>query len=349
MEARVGLSLRASWATTFVRRTIVPLFAVLVLIVWTMSGIVMVETNQFAVREDFGRLVEAPLGPGLHWTLPWPMGSIRSFPVKTISTMQIGFKDETMGGRMEQTKALLWTKAHDQEFALVLANGAEVVAVNAVVYYKIHENRDEFLDYVYHAQNPEVALESFAYRVLMEQTRSATLDEVLTFNREQFVSRVTLLLRQYSAENHLGIDVIDVALVNLHPPVQAATSYLDTISASIDANRSEIEAQGEVDVQLHDVQRQSVSRINEARIDASRQTAGAVADTAWYAASQEVYRSEGEAFKKRIVLDALQQILGDKKIVLVDPAMTYGAEEVLLDLRDLRSSSGSSDLPALGP
>ena len=48
----------------------------------------------------------------------------------------------------------------------------------------------------------------------------------------------------------LGIEVVDVALMGLHPPVEAAADYLDVISARIDADRVRVEALGETAVQI---------------------------------------------------------------------------------------------------
>ncbi len=336
IEARFGLSLRSSWAILFVRKAVAPIVAILALLLWGLTSLAVVETHQFGVREHFGRRVEKPLGPGLHWSLPWPMGRIRQFPVKTISTMQIGFQDARVSGRMEQMKGLLWTKPHDEEFALVLADGAEMVAVNAIIYFKIQEDPELFFDYVYHTQNAESALEAYAYRVLMEQTRSATLDEVLSVNRRQFVIQLTQSLRDYSAANRLGLDVIDVSLVNLHPPVGAAPAYLDTISATIDADRAEIEAEGEVQAQHQDVRRQSAATVNQSHMEASRRFGRAAAETETYSASRQVYRQEGEAFKTRLFFDTLRDLLKDKRIVLVDPALNDGSDQLMLDLRDVR-------------
>jgi hypothetical protein len=176
VEERFGVSFRSSWAIGFVRRATIPVLLLVVLLLWGLSSLCVVRIDNLGVRESFGRVTAAPLEPGLHWKLPWPFGRVRQFPVKRVSTQTIGF----VSGERRQP-AYLWSKQHaEREFALVLGAGSEVVAVDSMLYYKTREDSERFLEYVYRWQNPEEALEAYAYRSLMEQTRSATLDDVLS-------------------------------------------------------------------------------------------------------------------------------------------------------------------------
>ncbi|MEZ6066758.1 MAG: SPFH domain-containing protein [Planctomycetaceae bacterium] len=342
-ERRFGLSLRSTWAITFVRLAFRPAAILLALFVWGISGVVVIEPHQWGVREEFGRLVGDPLPPGLHASLPWPVGRIRVVPVKTVATMQLGFRDSSFSGSMSDKKAILWTKAHDEEFGLVLGGGTELVAVNAVVYFKVAEDRDAFLNYVYHTQTPESALEAYAYRVLMEETCTETLEGILAVDREEFVHRLRRSLQAYAAEERLGLEVIDVALINLHPPVEAASAYLDTISAAIDADRSSVEALGQVAVEQRGAEQERRRLVNEARVDANRRLASASSETSRFRAAREVYETEGPAFKVRMVFDALGEMFAGKRLVVVDRELADRAGGVLLDLRNL--DRPTSDAP----
>lgn len=348
-ERRFGLSLRSSWALAFVRMSLRPAAGALAVFVWSISGLAVVDTHQWGIREQFGRVVGEPLSPGLHVSLPWPLGRIRVVPVKTVSTMQLGFRDAHFSGRMSQKKALLWTKPHDEEFLLVLGAGTELVAINAIVYYKISEVRAAFFDYVYRSQSPEAALEAFAYRVLMEETQALSLEELLSRDREAFVNRVLTSLRDYAARERLGLEVVDVAVVNLHPPVEAAAAYLDTISAGIDADRAGIEAHGRVASDQRSAEQQRWRMVNDSRIDAVRRLAAARAETSRFRAAREVYELEGSAFQVRLVFDALREMFRGKHLVLVDRELAAGAAEVLLDLRELTTPEAARRLdPAVG-
>jgi regulator of protease activity HflC (stomatin/prohibitin superfamily) len=343
LESHFGVSFRSSWAIQFVRRSVVPAALLVALLLWGLSSLAVVRIDEFGVRESFGQVQAAPLPPGLHWKLPWPLGQVLRYPVKRVSVKPIGFVSNP--GRQS---SFLWSKKHAQEeFALVLGDGSELVAVGCVVYYKIAEDPQGFLDYVYRCQNPDDALEAYAYRALMEQTRSTTLREVLTANRARFAERLKEGLRQYAESNRLGIEVVDVALMGLHPPVEAAADYLDVISARIDAERVQVEARGKGIVQIEQAQQGSASAIASARVESARRTGEALNESSQFIAIGQAYSVAPEAFQLRLWFEAFEEILEKKRFVLVDQAVAAGPGGILLDQRN--KAAGEEDPVPLTP
>ncbi|NLF67586.1 MAG: hypothetical protein GX575_00880 [Candidatus Anammoximicrobium sp.] len=329
IERRFGVSFRSSWAIQFVRRSLVPAALAVGVLFWGLSSLAVVRIDELGVRESCGQLQAAPLPPGLHWKLPWPFGRVLRYPVKRVEAKPIGFISNP--GR--QT-SYLWSKKHaSEEFALVLGDGSELVALGCMVYYKIHEDRERFLDYVYRNQNPDDALEAYAYRALMEHTRGTTLMEVLTANRAQFAERLEQTLRGYAQSQRLGIDVVDVALMGLHPPVEAAADYLDVISARIDADRVRVEALGEKAVNLEKAHEETDAAVAAARVDAARRIGQATAESSQFVAMGEAYAVAAEAFQLRLWFEAFEDILEKKRFVLVDKAIATGSGGILLDQR----------------
>jgi len=318
-----------------------------VLLFWGITCLSIVAVDELGIRESFGQIrgelpwnlgtvSDDPLPPGLHLKFPWPFGRVRHYPVKRVFTMPIGFVP-----RAGHQRAYLWTKVHaEEEFAMVLGNDAEVVAVNALVYYKIHEDKEGFLQYVYRfADSPddgpqarsgraavETALDAYAHRALMEQTRSATLEQVLSANRAEFVNQVKASLREYSDENRLGIDVIDVALVVMHPPIEAASDYLDVISAEIDAERQQIVAKGARDVAIEMAEMESYSAVAEMKVYQAERVGRAYEDSEEALALSEAYTAAPEAFKQRLWFETHEDALADKPLIVVDG-------EVYIDMR----------------
>jgi len=329
IERRFGVSFRSSWAIQFVRRSLVPAMLAVALMFWGLSSLAVVRIDELGLRESFGRLQAAPLAPGLHWKLPWPFGRVVRYPVKRVVAKPIGFISNP--GR--QT-SYLWSKKHaSEEFALVLGDGSELVALGCMVYYKIHEDRERFLDYAYRHQNPDDALEAYAYRALMEHTRGTTLLEVLTANRAQFADRLEQTLRTYAQSQRLGIEVVDVALMGLHPPVEAAADYLDVISARIDADRVHVEALGEKAVKLEKAQEETAAAVAAARVDAARRIGQATGESSQFVAMGEAYAVASESFQLRLWFEAFEDILEKKRFVLVDKAVATGSGGILLDQR----------------
>jgi len=348
IETHVGVSFRSSWAIGFVRRAFLPTVLLSFGLYWGLSCLSMVGPSEMGIRETFGQLHGEPLRPGLHLKLPWPFGRVLRYDVKTVNAKPIGFvagKGNTLpsapaadgasgsedGNDFVTPRAFLWSKPHaKKEFALVLGNGTELVVVDAFVFYKIREDRQGFLDYAYGFQNPVAAMEGYAYRALMEQTRAATLEQVLSANRAEFAQQVEDSLRNDVAANRLGIDIVDVALINLHPPVEAAPDYLDVISARIDAERFQTEADAERLVTVQDSQTKSSTAISTSKVEAARRVGKALEESAEFIAVGEAYELAPESFRFRMRGDILAEVLSEQPWLLIDKS--FAGE--YLDLRD---------------
>ena len=339
LESQWGISFRSSWAIRFVRRAALPVVVLAGFLLWSLSSLSLVGLDEMGIRESFGRMDATPLKPGLHWKLPWPFGRMLRYPVKQVTVRPVGF---TIG--KTQPVAYLWTKAHSkEEFALVLGDGTEAVAVNAMVYYKIREDKEGFLDYALGFQNPDAALETFAYRVLMEQTRNSTLKEVLSANRDEFAEHLRESLRKYAKENRLGIDVVEVALLNLHPPIEAAADYLAVISARIDANRCQIEANAEKLAKMQSSEKERGVTVATAKVDAERRVGLAAEESAKFVAIGNAFSLAPDSFKLRSWFETFEDILSSKALMLIDKTFTTGPGEILLDLRT--NDKGANTIP----
>lgn len=348
-EKNCGVSLRSSWAIAFVRNAAIPLVIFLILLCWGLTSLVIVETNQMAVREHFGRVVGGSLQPGLHTMLPWPFGRIRTFAVKTVQQVPIGYVEAGESVDRNQPRALLWTKPHaKEEFALVLGDGSELVAVNALVYFKISEDPTEFLDYVYQQSAPEEALIAFAYRAFMEETRGRTLDDVLSANRAAFARRVANSVRQQAKAARLGLEVVDLALLNLHPPIEAGAEYLEVINARLDAGRRVTEAEGEKQVALLEASSRGAMAVAAARIYGSRRVAGALSEIAEFKSVGEAMQSSPRTIRLRLWIESLEEALIDKRLFLVDHTLLDDGAELILDTRP-QEGRRASELDAPSP
>jgi membrane protease subunit HflK len=338
-EERFGLSLRSSWTIRFFRASVLPIAISSLLLVWASTCLVVIEPHQAGLEERFGVVQKARLASGLHTKLPWPFGEIRRYPASIVQTMQIGFEEEAQANVSEDVdRRLLWTKPHAQEFSLVLGSETELVAVNAIVYFKIAEDTQGFLDHALATSNPEAALESFAYRVLMEQTRNATLADVLSRGRDQFAEDVRKKLREYADTEKLGLNIVNVALINVHPPVEAADSYLDVINAELDSNRVVTVAGGDAAKQILEAEQESNGRIATAKVDAAKRVSVAGQESAEFAAVGEAFTAAPETYRLRLWFEAFEKVLSNRRLFIVDSELP----DVIFDER-----AGSSVDPTM--
>ncbi|MEM9943013.1 MAG: SPFH domain-containing protein [Planctomycetota bacterium] len=319
VEARFGLSLRSSWTIRFFRASVLPIALSSLILVWASTCFVVIAPHQAGLEQRFGVAQKKRLEPGLHTKLPWPFGVIQRYPANLVQTMQIGFEDESTTNISEdRNRTLLWTKPHAREFSLVLGSETELVAVNAIVYYKISDDTQGFLDHALATSNPQEALEAYAYRVLMEQTRTATLADVLSRGRNQFASSVRSRLSEYSTKEKLGLDIVNVALINIHPPVEAAGSYLDVINAELDSKRVVTVAGGEAAKQILEAEQGGNGRLAEAKVDAAKRVSTAGQESAEFMAVGEAYTATPTTYRLRLWFEAFEKVLAGRRLFIVD-------------------------------
>jgi len=232
-----GIDLRGTWALEYMRRALLPITGLLLVVGWLSTSLHVVPLTSVGVLERFGARPASNAGllePGLHLLLPWPMDRVRQVDLARVRTLPVGMERPIEGASM------LWTDRHaEEEFNLVLGGGKDLLTVNAM----LHWRPDDALAFAYNVANPEEALAEIAGRVIFERTAARTLDEVLLGNVEALAREFTQGIRDAVDEAGLGIEVVDLAVLALHPPRDVAADYQSVVSAQIEAEKLRIDAQ----------------------------------------------------------------------------------------------------------
>ena len=309
LEHQLGMDLRGAWALGFIRRSMIPVAGLLALVAWLASGWNVVQPWEQGVRERFGRPAEEPLGPGLHLAWPWPIDKIVRVPVRRVQNMPIGFQEAKEGASM------LWTRQHAaEEYNLLLGNGRDLVTVNAVLHYRVAD----IYRYLYRCQNPEVALEDLAYRVITRRTIGASLDGVLSENLGTFVQEIEEEIQAEVTEHELGLEVVEFTLLGLHPPVAVAPDYQAVVSAQVDRETRIIKAQAYRMETLPASEAEAYDLIQSAQGEQATRWAEARGEVQAFKALQAAYDASPALFRFRRRLEVLENTFADKPIYVLD-------------------------------
>ncbi len=319
-EKRFGLSLRSSWSIRFFRRATPVAILLSTLLFWLSTCFVIVQPDQLALSEVFGRIQPEPLPPGLHMKYPWPLGNVRRVSVGEVRTLQIGFSQpvDEKAVVSDTARSMLWTEPHANEFALVLGTQSELVAINAQIYFQVGQGVEQLTNYLVRYADPTQALEAIAYQVLREETENATLDQVLTENRQAFAQRIASKVSERSKEMQLGIEIVDISLLSLHPPVEAAEAYLDVSNAESDAQRLVIEAQGNAKAKLLSAEMESAALIAAAQKDAAIRIGLAGQEASHFAEASKAYRAAPDTYRTRLWFDTYEKALPGRQVYVID-------------------------------
>jgi modulator of FtsH protease HflK len=91
LDYQFGFRISEAKFYRFLERTVAPFAALLVLLLWLQTCLVVVNTNENGMRERFGIIKEEPLTAGLHFKLPHPFEKLHLFNVHETQKLDIGY------------------------------------------------------------------------------------------------------------------------------------------------------------------------------------------------------------------------------------------------------------------
>jgi regulator of protease activity HflC (stomatin/prohibitin superfamily) len=227
LEENTGITMRSLWSIRFIRQLLpsVALFAVL--LVWLATGLVQIESHQQGALYRCGKLQDKTLKPGIHLTLPWPFDRVEIRDTQSLRKVVVGYVPND-----ESTSDNVWTEGHGQEeYRLLLGGGNEMVSINLVVEYRI----SDLNQYLRRSANAESLLQAAAYEIVTERTIATDIDALLSADRTVFSETFQQELARRMEDQELGLEVAEVVLESIHPPVEVASTYQRVISAGIEA------------------------------------------------------------------------------------------------------------------
>jgi regulator of protease activity HflC (stomatin/prohibitin superfamily) len=323
-ERRLGLSLRSTWAIAFVRRSAGVLLVGLIGLLWLSTMLVVIGTQEQGIQLRFGRLASTrSLGPGVHLKWPWPVETVDRYVVTRVQTVGLGYSGPPRD-------SLLWARTHaGEEYQLLLGDGRELLSVDATISYRIRD----VLAFAFGSQNAQATLEGLAYRLLMRETVASNLDRLLTADRAELARRFTAALQQASDAQGLGLEILHVGFISLHPPVGIAGAYEDVVSAEIDGETRVGRGRVYQETTLPNAQAGAHRQIREAEAEASRRLADAEGAAARFRAALSVARVSPELFRFRRHLEALEAGLADRRLFVIDHRLRAVGGELWIDAR----------------
>ncbi len=204
-------------------------------LVWLLSGVVLIRENERAIVTRFGR-VESNLSPGVYWRFPIPFERIYREPVDRLRTVQIGFR-AAPDRPVTQADVVLpveWTSEHNEagfetrpEESLVLTGDEVLVEMTAEVHWRISNLRQ----YLFDSARPVDTLRTLAESVVRETAAREPLDGILTDRRRQIEDGCLTTLRDRLRHHALGIEVVELTLLDVHPPRAVVAAYRDVADA----------------------------------------------------------------------------------------------------------------------
>ena len=322
LERRSGISIRSAWSFQFVRKSVIPLSLAGLLLFWLSTGLVQINPDEKGVIYRLGQQRKnVVLEPGLHLKFPWPVDNVAVLPAYGHHRFSVGYEGDPKSN-------YLWTTDHTGgEYSFLLGDGRELVSVNMLVTYQI----SDVFDYLNEFDDPVSVLQGKAYEILLQEVVKTDLDGLLTRDRASLARLMQGRLQAVSEEMQLGLDVVDIALPSIHPPVAIARDYQEFVGAQIQKQILITDALADANHNLPMGEEERERQIAEAKISSVENLAAARSEEVVSEAQLEAFRQNPLMYREMKWLGAFERAVAGKKIYLI----TYSSD-IRLDMRDLR-------------
>ena len=297
---------------------IIFLVAIVIAIVWAGTGFYTVGPDEQAVLRFFGKKSGTASG-GLHWYYPSPIGKRDVVAVTTTRRLELGFRSGADGFTVAQSMT---------NESLMITADVNIVDVQAVIQYKI-SNLPNFLfnvddpgdvDRGIPAGQPDGrTLRDIAESALRQVVGSRNIDDVLTTEKEQVQTEVLLIMRQLAKDYESGIDVLQVLLQNVNPPLEVQSAFEDVVRAREDKERLINLAEAYQASEIPKAIGEAAKVTEAAEGFKTGRIARAQGEADGFEAILEGYLLSPDVTRQRLYLEAMEEVLpGITKFILSD-------------------------------
>ncbi len=343
IRAQLGIDFSRSWALRYARSAALPVGLGLALLAWGLTGAALIPLDQRGVYERFGKPV-AVWQPGAHLGLPWPLGRVRMVELGVVHTMTLGGTEppDTVSRAEDpppDSANRLWDKVHPAETSYIIASvetsGAQSfqsVDADLKVLYRTGLDDASALRAAYGVTSADQLVRSETGRLLARVFAGRLLNDVIGTDRETLAENLRRDLQAELDRRHSGIEVMQVVIEAIHPPLAAAQAYHNVQAAEIVANTAISTERGRA-VASAAMARQTATGITDAAKGAASST---VADANVllrnFTADQQAAAVGGEAFLLERYFANLSMALLKSPLVIVDHRL-QGPTAPVIDLR----------------
>ena len=261
---QLGFDVTSGWFYRLLSRALVPLFFLGLLVVWLLSSVTVVRPHQRALIMRFGDVVREDVAPGVHFKWPWPIETvyIPEYFTRAASNGRLTVTDRTVTGLRTiqlgtpppgNNEPILWTNDHGGEeiYQLVRTGGrlggdggaadlSDLSMLSAEIPLQYVVSDVLKFDLLGPAPQRDEILKAAAQRELVRYFQSVTVDDVLGGERLRISSELRARVQaafdrlnpdQTGTPRGAGVQVLQLAVVGVHPPRSVASAFETPVQA----------------------------------------------------------------------------------------------------------------------
>lgn len=273
------------------------------LLLWLGSGFYLVNVNQHAVVQRFGRYVKTVTNQGLHYHLP--------YPIETVTKPNVTFERRIEIGQNLRSR-LRGQSGNDE--SLMLTGDANIIDIDFVVQWFIGDAKN----YLFNIRDPEGTIKKVAESAMREVVGQNDLQFIITGGRGTVATSVRNLMQEMLDDYQTGIMIKEVLIQDASVPSEVMDAFEDVIRADQDAEtlrnqalqyQNDIvpKARGEAIQMLNAAKAYREQVINQANGDADR-----------FNQVYSAYAQSKDVTRKRLYLETLEEVFANSSKVILD-------------------------------
>jgi modulator of FtsH protease HflK len=280
------------------------LIALALVALWGFSGFFKVEPDEVGVVLRFGQFVRE-VQPGLNYHLPYPIETAMTPQALRVNRINIGF-DMRGGATMRDVP----------EESLMLTGDENIVDVDFSVFWKVKPSAVG--DYLFNIQNPESTVKAVAESAMREVIGRSNIQAILTGARQTIETAVQVLMQKTLDEYGAGVDIQQVQLQKVDPPMEVIDSFRDVQAARSDLERLQNEAETYANRVVPEARGRASKIIQEAEAYRAQVVANANGQASRFTQIYQQYKNAPDVTRQRIYLETMEHILADTDKTIIE-------------------------------
>lgn len=281
-----------------------------VAVVWAFMGVYIVDAAERGVVLRFGKVLDATVGPGLHWNPPL---------IDEVSLVNVS----ELNAKTYENRAMLTTDEN-------------IIDIAVTVQYLIQDP----VKYVIAVQDPELSLDNASESAIRHVVGGNFMDQILTTGRDRIAADVQERLQNYMNVYNTGILVSQVNVVDAQPPDAVRPAFDDVIRAREDEQRVQNQAQQYSNQIIPEARGEAQRRIESANAYKEQVVAQATGDASRFDQLLTEYVKSPEVTRQRLYIDSIEDVMTASSKIMVD--VQGGNNMLFLPLDKLMEQSTSS-------
>lgn len=273
-------------------------FFVVVLGIWLGTGFYTVQPGERAALRRLGQF-DSIQPPGLHWFWPAPIGTRNVVRVDEVRRLEIGVRGTTPVP-IE---------------SIMITGDQNIVDAQLLVQFNINDLES----FLFEAVDPAgETIKNATESALRQVIGSRIIDDVLTTEKEAVQIETKTKLQELLDLYQTGINVTEVRLLNVRPPLPVQDAFDDVVRAREDKERiinlAEAYRESELPIARGDAARliESAEAFRETRV------AEATGEAEQFLRVLAAYREAPDITRQRLYLEAMEEILPGVTKFIVD-------------------------------